>query len=52
VAEEEDRFYMQRFAGNSIPLAGDLGKDDTSFKALPKEYDNDASGGLLNEVLG
>ena len=52
VAEEEDRFYMQRFAGNSIPLAGDLDKDDTSFKALPKEYDNDTSGGLLNEVLG
>lgn len=54
VAEESDRYYMLKFAGSSIPLAGDLDRDDTSFSKLPKDYEDGSggSGGLLDEVLG
>lgn len=52
VAEEDDRFYMLKFAGNSIPLAGDLHREDSSFKVLPKDVDAETGGGLLEEMLG
>lgn len=50
VAEEDDRYYMLKFAGNSIPLAGDLNRDDTSFNKLPKDYE-DGSGNMVEDLL-
>lgn len=53
-AEEDDRYFMMKFAGVNIPIAGDLHTGDTSFKVLPR--DNETGTGsadsLLLEVLG
>lgn len=55
VIDEDDKFCMYRFPGLNIPVLEDINGQDSSFKKLPKEYDDGASssgGSLLDEALG
>lgn len=55
VIPEEDKFCMYRFPGLNIPVLEDINGEDSSFKKLPKEFDDSAVSGntsLLDEVLG
>ena len=49
VISDEDKFFMLKFPGLNIPILSDIGKDKSSFKTLPKDYDDSNAGGNLFE---
>lgn len=53
VISDDDKYFMLKFPGLNIPILSDIGKDKSSFKTLPRDYEDGSSGGsLLEEVLG
>lgn len=47
---EEDKYVIYKFPGLNIPILGDLHKENTGMKKLPKDFE-DESGSILDEVL-
>jgi len=50
VVEEDDLYYIMPFPNIYTPILGDVDREDTSMKKIPKAYE-DGSSNLLTEVL-
>lgn len=51
VIAEELKYFMLKFPSLNTPILEDIGKEDSSFTKLPKSFESDSGGGLLDEVL-
>lgn len=50
VIADENKYTIYRFPGLNIPILGDLHRENTGMKKLPKDFE-DASNSILEEVL-
>lgn len=50
VIDDDDKYFILKFPGLNIPIIGDLDREDTSMKKLPKDLEEDGSS-ILEEVL-
>lgn len=50
VIADEDKYTIYRFPGLNIPILGDLHRENTGMKKLPKDFE-DSGDNILEEVL-